>query len=138
MRIISCLCVLALSPFCEFENAKAQNTIVNSDSSVDNSTGANGRFAEDPLVGFAVVTLADIRHGLDSPQLRGTVIDRHFERVETATPLEKQHFLIAALKSEFPEVQRQAARELAALGILENIVRDMFDRVLAKRRSETS
>ncbi len=82
--------------------------------------------AEDPLVSKDVVTLDDIQKGLEDPQRRGTVIDRHFKRVQISKLDEKSAFLTKALKSEFPEVQRQAARQLATLGLLEMVVRDIL------------
>lgn len=81
---------------------------------------------EDPLAAQPVVTLDDIRRGLESGRRRGTVIDRHFPRVQEATDAQKREFLSEALKSEFPEVQRQAARALAALGELEAVVRALL------------
>ncbi len=81
--------------------------------------------ADDPLVVQDVITLDDIQKGLDSAPRRSSVIDRHFRRVQ-ATNVEKQDFLLTALKSEFAEVQRQAARELASLGLLESVVRELL------------
>lgn len=82
--------------------------------------------AEDPLVAKAPVTLDDIRQGIASPRRSGTVIDRHFKRVAGISQEEKRQFLSAALRNEPLEVQRQAARELAALGMLESVVRDLL------------
>ncbi len=72
------------------------------------------------------MTLDDIREGLENPRLRDSVIDRHFKRVQTTMIAEKSDFLEKVLKSEFPEVQRQAARELAKLGLLEGVVRNLL------------
>ena len=82
--------------------------------------------AEDPLIAKDPVTLEDIRQGIASPGRRGTVIDRHFKRVAGISQEEKRQFLNAALRNEPLDVQRQAARELAALGMLESVVRDLL------------
>jgi esterase/lipase superfamily enzyme len=82
--------------------------------------------AEDPLVARDSVTLDDIRQGLASPRRKGTVIDRHFKRVTAASQAEKREFLALALKDEALEVQRQAARELDALGMLESVVSELL------------
>ncbi|MGN6548028.1 MAG: HEAT repeat domain-containing protein, partial [Aureliella sp.] len=103
------------------ENARAEKTESGSE-----RDWARDYIAEDPLVAKETITLDDIREGLASPERRGTVIDRHFNRVEQATPKEKRDFLVEALKSEHPEVQRQAARQLSAQGELESIVRDLL------------
>ncbi len=55
--------------------------------------------AEDPLVAKDSVTLDDIRQGLESPRRRGTIIERHFNRVREASQEEKREFLTIALKA---------------------------------------
>jgi esterase/lipase superfamily enzyme len=128
MRFFCCLLVLALAFtfVCQLESVYAQNPNQDRDDATKIAHVVPREPTDDPLVAKDIVTLEDIQQGIENTRRRSTVIDLHFKRVDSATFAEKQDFLLTALKSEFPEVQRQAARELAALGLLEGIVRDVL------------
>ncbi len=114
---LSCIC-------CNVATLVAQSPAAEASAGVKQEQNwARDYLAEDPLVAQQVITLDDLKKGLESSVRRGTLIKRHFGRVQ-ASPEEKREFLLTALKSEYPEVQRQAARELAALGYLEVVIRD--------------
>lgn len=81
---------------------------------------------DDPLVKKETVSLQDIRDGLEDPKRRDRVITDHFQRVKDASFEERRQFLIDALKSDFPEVQRQAAQTLWNEMELEWVVHDLL------------
>lgn len=126
MRFSGCFFAITLGLVCLHASVDSQQPTQAPGTNSNEPNWANEYLAEDPLVAKDAVTLDDIRQGLESPRRRGTVIDRHFKRTNEATLAEKRQFLVLALKSEFSEVQRQAARELATLRLLEGVVRDLL------------
>ena len=89
--------------------------------------------ADDPLVKREQVSLQDIRDGLADPDRRGRVIADHLARVQDATEEEKLQFLTEALRSEFPEVQQQAATDLRNERKLEWAVHDLLVEFMEKQ-----
>jgi esterase/lipase superfamily enzyme len=80
----------------------------------------------DPLSAKETITLEDLRKGIEDSRQHATVITRHFPRVTAATDDEKRGFLVEAMQSPHPIVQRQAASELFAMNALESVVRDFL------------
>lgn len=80
----------------------------------------------DPLLAKQKITLDDIRQGIADPLRRSTIIDLYFPRVEDGTEEERREFLIELLKDGHPAVARQAAKQLAQMGLLQGIVRDVL------------
>jgi len=78
-------------------------------------------FKKDPLQKKSTITAADLRAALADDKAAEFALERHFGRA-TLTADESSAILNEALAHKFPAVRRQAAQQLARLGLLDEVV----------------
>jgi esterase/lipase superfamily enzyme len=124
--------VLVLAGFCGSVTAALQETIT-PDAKPKQENWAEQFLADDPLSAKTTVTLEELQSALSDPKRRGAAVARHFAKLIDVSQEEQVAYLRQLLESEFPEVQLQAAKELAARDELVGAVRD---RLITELRSD--
>lgn len=82
-----------------------------------------GDYLRDPLAQVPIPNLEQLLAAIADPQFQDRVFSSHYPRALRLSEQERREFLLTALQHDMPQIQQQAAVELARRGMLVQVIR---------------
>lgn len=107
------------------QDSVQQSNPQQSNAQEDNAQEDNwaGDYLRDPLAQVPIPNLEQLLAAIADPQFQDRVFSSHYPRALQLSEQQRREFLLTALQHDMPQIQQQAAIELARRGMLVQVIR---------------